>query len=185
MESDDSRPLIRHSGQRPQPSQSIQAICRILRASFYISLCLSLTGCGFLSFSSNSDDFPASPKKETVIKTACSQIGKKYKAGGASPHKGFDCSGLVWWSYRQHGITVPRITVDQAKAGRPVSRKHARPGDIMVFKTSNSPHGLHTGLYYGKGKFVHSPSSGKRVTLQKLAGSWWDNKLVAIRRIEK
>lgn len=184
-ESGDSRQSICHNGLKLEPLQFIQAIHRVFLASFYIPLCLSLQGCGFLSFSQNSDDLSVTAKKETVIKTACSQIGKKYRAGEASPHKGFDCSGLVWWSYRQHGISVPRITVDQAKAGRAVSRKQARPGDILVFKTSNSPHGLHTGLYYGKGKFVHSPSSGKTVTLQKLAGSWWDNKLVAIRRIGK
>lgn len=155
----------------------------LARCLALLILCLGLAGCGFLSFSSSADEPPPSHKKSTVIKTACSQIGKKYRAGGDSPRKGFDCSGLVWWSYRQHGIKVPRITVDQARAGRPVARKHARPGDIMVFKSSNSPNGLHTALYYGKGKFVHSPSKGKKVCLQTLAGSWWENKLVAIRRV--
>lgn len=156
---------------------------RFIAALSGLLLCFSLSGCGFLSFSPSQEIETGHVKKATVVKTACSQIGRKYKAGEASPHKGFDCSGLVWWSYRQHGINVPRITKDQARAGHAVAKKNVRAGDIMVFKTSNSPNGLHTGIYCGKGAFVHSPGTGKKVCMQKLAGSWWGQHLVAIRRV--
>ena len=146
-------------------------------------ICFCLSGCGFFSFSPDQEEIVTGYKKGTVARTACSQIGKSYRAGAASPHKGFDCSGLVWWSYLQHGIKVPRITLDQAKTGKAVAKKHVRPGDIVVFKTSNSPNGLHTGIYCGKGKFVHSPSKGKKVCLEKLNEGWWGKRLVAIRRV--
>ena len=156
---------------------------RPLLAAFILFACFCSSGCGLLGFAPGQEEALTQSRKGTVVGTACSQIGKRYKSGGASPHKGFDCSGLVWWSYRQHGISVPRITVDQARAGKSVHKKHARAGDIVVFKTGNSPNGLHTGIYCGKGKFVHSPSSGKKVCMEKLDGGWWGKRLVAIRRI--
>lgn len=147
-----------------------------------ISSSLFLTGCGFFSQKTVSPQPHVSTHK--IVRTAYSQIGKKYRSGGSSPQKGFDCSGLVWWSYSQHGIKVPRITSDQAKTGRKVAKKAARPGDIVVFRTSNSPRGLHTGIYAGNQKFIHSPSTGKRVCVETLAdNSYWSNRLVSIRRI--
>lgn len=139
-----------------------------------------LGGCGF--FSASVDNEPS--RADSVIGSAYSQLGKKYCPGGASPQKGFDCSGLVWWSYRQNGIKVPRITTDQARAGNRVSRQAIRAGDIMVFKIPSSPRGLHTALYAGRDSFIHSPGLGKRVRLEKLAPFWTKN-LVAIRRVER
>lgn len=140
-----------------------------------------LNGCGF--FAQKTESLPDSVRTHKVVRTACTQLGKRYRPGGASPQKGFDCSGLVWWSYRQHGINVPRITKDQAKAGRKVSGKAARPGDIVVFKSSNSPNGLHTGIYVGDGKFIHSPRAGKTVCMESMHAPHWTGKLVAIRRM--
>lgn len=155
----------------------------ILKILFLAFFSLALSGCGFLS--QNTEPPPPSIRTHKVVRTAYSQIGKKYRAGAASPQNGFDCSGLVWWSYAQHGIKVPRITSDQAKAGRKIAKKAAQPGDILVFRTSHSPRGLHTGIYAGHQKFIHSPSSGKQVCMETLAAhSWWRDRLVAIRRVD-
>lgn len=145
-----------------------------------LSMPLLLCGCGFFWSDTGSAEFV---KGRNVVETACGQIGKKYRAGCASPQKGFDCSGLVWWSYKQHGVSVPRITVDQAKTGKKVAACNLKAGDIVVFKVSRSPRGFHTGLYTGNGKFVHSPSSGKNVCMEELYGKYWKDKLVAIRRV--
>lgn len=125
----------------------------------------------------------ATIKAHKIVKTAYAQMGKKYRAGGASPHDGFDCSGLVWWTYKQHGVNVPRISRDQAKVGKAIAKKSARPGDIVVFRTSNSPNGLHTGLYAGGNSFIHSPGVGKKVRLDDLTLPHWKDKLVAVRRV--
>lgn len=148
-----------------------------------ISACLLLGGCGF--HMQKAERAPGSVRSHKIVRTAYSQIGKKYRSGGSTPQKGFDCSGLVWWSYSQHGIKVPRITSDQAKAGRKIPCRAAQPGDILVFRTSHSPRGLHTGIYAGNQKFIHSPSSGKQVCMETLkAHSYWRDRLIAIRRVE-
>lgn len=154
-----------------------------LRFALAAVLTLSITGCGLFSGGKLPPE-PDSVRSSKIARTAWTQMGKRYRAGGASPQRGFDCSGLVWWSYGQHGIKVPRITTDQARAGRKVSRKAARAGDIVVFRTGRSSRrGLHTGIYAGNNKFIHSPSSGKNVCLESLAHDYWRKRLIAFRRI--
>ena len=91
-----------------------------------------LGGCGLLR---TGDNGRASVKAQNVMRSAYSQMGAKYRLGGASPQKGFDCSGLIYWAYQNNGIKVPRITSDQAKAGQSVSRNNALVGDIVVLRT--------------------------------------------------
>ncbi|MBQ7617578.1 MAG: C40 family peptidase [Desulfovibrio sp.] len=156
------------------------ALSRVFLLAFLLLLTTNLTGCGFF-FSSDPDPAPYTTNK--ILKTAYSQIGKSYKAGGASPKSGFDCSGFVYWVYKKNGYKIPRISADQAKTGRSISKKAAREGDILVFKVSQSPRGLHTGIYTGKNKFIHSPSKGKKVKIDSVNNVYWKNKLVAIRRV--
>ncbi|WP_165078457.1 MULTISPECIES: C40 family peptidase [unclassified Desulfovibrio] len=143
---------------------------------------LLLGGCGFFG-QRTADNGPAPVKAHKVVKTAYSQMGKQYRSGGASPQKGFDCSGLIWWAYRQHGVSVPRITTDQAKTGHAVPKARPRAGDIVVFRTGNSPRGLHTGIYAGGGSFIHSPRKGERVRMESLNVPYWKSKLIAVRRV--
>lgn len=151
------------------------------RLFLILFLSVSLAGCGFFSQKTQITP-PDSVRNHKIVRTAYAQIGKRYRAGGASPQKGFDCSGLVWWSYNQNGVKIPRITVDQAKTGRKIAKNAARPGDIMVFKIKNSPRGLHTGIYCGEQKFIHAPSRGKKVCLENLALPHWRDSLIAVRR---
>lgn len=161
--------------------QLVTTFVRLSLVALLAIFTLYISGCSFTS-SRPSPTPPVAAKTNKIVKVAFSQVGKKYALGGASPQKGFDCSGLVWWSYKQHGIKVPRITADQAKAGKSVPKKHARAGDIVVFKTSNSPRGLHTGIYCGDGKFIHSPRLGKRVCVENM-DPVWTRMLITIRRI--
>ena len=116
-----------------------------------------------------------------VAQTARSQLGVPYRSGGTTP-RGYDCSGLIWWAYRQHGVKVPRVTSDQARMGQGVSRSAARPGDILVFNTGQGSTGLHTALYTGNGRFVHSPRPGKTVREDNLSLDYWRKRLIRIRR---
>lgn len=108
------------------------------------------------------------PHGVNVVRTATTQLGKPYRLGGASPRSGFDCSGLIYWSFGQNGITVPRVTSSQAKVGTKVAINRLQPGDIVVFRTKNAPNGLHTGIYVGSGRFIHSPNSRSRVRVDDL-----------------
>ena len=46
-------------------------------------------------------------------------VGKPYKYGGASP-AGFDCSGLITFSYQQAGVSLPRSTAEQRRLSQRV-----------------------------------------------------------------
>lgn len=155
-------------------------IGRTLQLLLLCICCIALAACGLAR---NEVPSPTPKQAQRVVNAAYSQMGKKYRLGGASPSKGFDCSGLVWWAYRQGGVKVPRITTDQAKSGQSVPRAQAQPGDIVVFRTSASPRGLHTGIFAGGSSFIHSPRNGEKVRMESINTKYWKSKLVSVRRV--
>ncbi len=152
----------------------IKRICLII----LVFCILLLTACGTSRYKGGK----SSGTGYEVVKTAKSQIGKKYRYGGESPQKGFDCSGLIWWAYKKHGLKVPRVTTGQAKVGTSVKKSKAKPGDIVVFKMSRRSRALHTGIYVGNNNFIHSPSTGSKVRIESL-NTYWEPKLRAVRRV--
>ena len=103
-------------------------------------------------------------KINTVISTAKRYLGLAYATGGASPSTGFDCSGFTQYCFAQAGITIPRVSYQQAAGGIAVSRSKMRPGDIVCF---NSPVS-HVGIYLGDNKFIHSSKPGDVVKITDL-----------------
>jgi murein DD-endopeptidase len=103
--------------------------------------------------------------------TASSMLGKPYRYGGTSP-SGFDCSGLVYYSYGRAGAKVPRTTEAQSKATQPVSSGKLQKGDLLFFN-ERGQRSSHVAIYLGDGTFVHAPSSGKRVRVDRLADPYW------------
>lgn len=81
-----------------------------------------------------------------IVDTARTLVGGKYKWGGTRPDTGLDCSGLVQYVFKQHGIDLPRTAIQQGGAGEAVTLDQARPGDIVWFGSNNSPSGQHVGL---------------------------------------
>ena len=112
---------------------------------------------------------------------AAKMVGKPYRFGGSSPGTGFDCSGLVHFSYRQAGVAVPRTTHDQLRASTPV-RGSMRRGDLLFFDQEGKKKS-HVGIYLGNGRFVHAPSSGKRVRTDTLDSKYWKKHLAEVRRL--
>lgn len=90
-------------------------------------------------------------------------VGVPYRYGGSAPD-GFDCSGLVWYVYRELGLRVPRTAAAQRLAAAPVPGDALKPGDLVFFYTPAD----HVGLYLGGGEFVHAPASGRRVERARL-----------------
>lgn len=109
-----------------------------------------------------------------VIDTAKAYLGMDYVYGGSSPSTGFDCSGLVQYAHAQAGLSVPRVSREQAAAGISVPRAQLRIGDVVCFYSPVS----HVGIYVGGGKFIHSPKTGDVVKLTNLSAM----NLTAIRR---
>jgi cell wall-associated NlpC family hydrolase len=131
-------------------------------------------------FQRDSSFFNRNSASSRIVSTARAQTGLPYHSGGTSPQSGFDCSGLVLWVYRQHGINVPRLAKAQAFFGRPVGAGELQPGDIVAFRLNG---GYHTGIYSGNGNFVHSPSTGSRVREESININYWRRNFIGGRRI--
>jgi len=101
---------------------------------------------------------------QSILITAFSQMGKVYRYGGNSPTTGFDCAGFVQWVFAQHGVTLPRSTKDQSRAGTPVPKEALRPGDLLFYWRGRHRRSKHVGIYTGEGKFIHSPHTGSVIT---------------------
>ncbi|APE21111.1 MULTISPECIES: C40 family peptidase [Streptomyces] len=104
-------------------------------------------------------DLPAgSSRAAAAVIAARSAIGKPYVWGATGP-SAFDCSGLMVWSYRQAGISLPRTSSAQRHAGRQVPLSQAQPGDLVTYRGDAS----HVGIYAGNGQVIHAPYPGARV----------------------
>lgn len=112
---------------------------------------------------------------------ALAMVGKSYRFGGSTPATGFDCSGLVQFSYRQAGVMLPRTTDDQLRAAIPVRMSNLRRGDLVFFDEEGKKNS-HVGIYLGNGEFVHAPSTGKRVRTDRIDSPYWRKHISATRR---
>lgn len=93
-----------------------------------------------------------------AMQAAGSAVGQPYRAGGAAPG-GFDCSGLVQWSFAQAGVGLPRDSRSQRAATFPVGEEQLRPGDLVFF---GSPV-FHVGIAIGAGRMIDAPRPGRSV----------------------
>lgn len=111
-------------------------------------------------------------ERKDVVRTALQQIGTRYRMGGSSPATGFDCSGLALYVYGKHGIKLPHSARAQFQAGKQLTTKQIRPGDLLFFNINGR--GIsHVGIYIGGGRFVHAPSSGKTVRTDEVRNPYW------------
>jgi cell wall-associated NlpC family hydrolase len=113
--------------------------------------------------------------------SASKMVGKPYKYGGTSP-TGFDCSGLVLFSYKQAGVSLPRETAEQRRASQRIKLAEIRRGDLIFFDQRGRKNS-HVGIYLGEGRFVHAPSSGKYVRGDSLDNPYWKKHLSEVRRL--
>jgi cell wall-associated NlpC family hydrolase len=109
-------------------------------------------------------------------------VGTPYRYGGASP-RGFDCSGLVYYSYRKAGIEVPRTTGDQYHQSDRVTLAGLQPGDLIFFRLSQRKPS-HVGIYAGSGRFIHAPSGVKQVSYASLRDPYWDSRVIGAGRFQ-
>ncbi len=101
---------------------------------------------------------------QSIMTLAKKYLGLPYIYGGSTPD-GFDCSGFTQYVYQNAaGISIPRVSYEQAAYGTAVPYSQMRPGDLVAF---NSPVN-HVGIYLGDGKFIHSPKPGDVVKITEL-----------------
>jgi cell wall-associated NlpC family hydrolase len=111
-------------------------------------------------------------KADHVLNVVANQKGDPYQYGAAGPNA-FDCSGLMYYSFRKAlGRTIPRTANDQKRASKRIwHRRNLRPGDL-VFEVSGG-NAYHVGIYAGHGYFWHSPHSGSHVKKQRMYPAHW------------
>jgi cell wall-associated NlpC family hydrolase len=115
---------------------------------------------------------PDASARGAAARTAESLVGAPYRYGGASP-RGFDCSGLVVYSYASAGIAgLPRSAAGLERASRPVPLAELEPGDLLFFELSGGKTS-HVAMVVGDGAFVHAPSGGKRVERVAFDHVYW------------
>jgi cell wall-associated NlpC family hydrolase len=117
---------------------------------------------------------------DRAARMALRAVGVPYRWGGASLESGFDCSGLVYWTYRGLGIELPHSSYALYARGRRVARSRMKPGDLLFFS------GLgHVGIYLGHGRMVHAPQTGRTVEVVRLGRSSYGRSLVGARRLTR
>lgn len=133
--------------------------------------------------------------RDSLVTLARQQLGRRYVFGGASPEKGFDCSGLIRYILAKLDIEVPRTAAQQERVGESVAKdtSELRPGDLVTF--GRGPRATHIGIYVGDGRFIHASSAAGRVVESSLVRKptrlikpWraarrilgWDNSVIAM-----
>lgn len=109
------------------------------------------------------------------------EMGKPYQWGATGPNS-YDCSGLVYTLYSKIGISLPRVSRDQATAGIYVSKDNLEYGDLVFF-AANGKTVNHVGIYVGNGEFVHAPSTGNVVKKSTLKSGYYYNTYFTARRV--
>jgi len=116
-----------------------------------------------------------------VTVMAIGLVGTPYRYGGNTPASGFDCSGLIGYVYKQRaGVVAPRTTGGLIDWGTSIPAPSLRTGDLVVFAQNGRAN--HAGIYVGEGRFVHAPSTGGTVRLDRLNSSYWAKQQVSYRR---
>jgi len=165
------------------------------RISFFTALLLALeglTGCASISPTAQQSTAESVSNTTTPAKTqsrphrglaiARGMVDAPYRYGGADP-RGFDCSGLVYYSYRKASIEVPRTAAEQYRQSNRVKISRLRPGDLIFFRISQD-NLSHVGIYAGSGRFIHAPSGGKRVSYASLDNPYWKARVLGAGRLQ-
>ena len=165
-----------------------------------LAVCLTVTGCASAPAAGRPEAFPRShsagpsagvavverPRTaDAVVESALLLRGTPYRLGGTNPETGFDCSGFVAYVLGQHALEVPRTAAEQFDSGRPVAPEDLRPGDLVFFSTTG-PGPTHVGIVVETSaglEFVHAPTDGSRVRVERFDTAYWRRRWIGARRV--
>jgi cell wall-associated NlpC family hydrolase len=122
-------------------------------------------------------DMPEGARSD-LVQIALAQQGKKYRSGNKGPDY-FDCSGLIYFTYRQAGISVPLTAEAQGRYGAEIPRGEVQPGDLVLFKIKNDDH---IGIMINGSDFVHA-SKSRGVAIDSLESTYWRRYVVGFRKL--
>ena len=116
--------------------------------------------------------------RNKIVNFACQFVGNRYVWGGTSLTHGCDCSGFTQSVLKNFGISVPRVSRDQARTGSKVTSANMRPGDL-IFYANRSGTINHVGMYIGNGQVVNAASTRSGIRIYR----WNYRTPVAIRNV--
>ena len=180
-------PAAKSEAQAPKPSFSHRALGLAANVNSLLApaMSLDLPGLDALDLPAEAIGTPVvgDNKVKSVLQKALALLGTPYRWGGTDPDKGFDCSGLVGYVFRNAlGIELPRVSRDMAKNGELITdRTKLAAGDLVFFGRKGRVN--HVGIYVGDGRFVHAPSRGKDVTVSSLEQGYWSGRFMQARRV--
>ncbi|HBY47330.1 MAG: NlpC/P60 family protein [Thermomicrobiales bacterium] len=120
----------------------------------------------------------------TALAYGLEAIGMPYLSGGDDiAAGGFDCAGLVYWSFHMAGVELPHGSGPQWNATQRIDQSQLRPGDLVFFAGTWDAGISHSGIYAGNGYFLHSVNWGEPVQLTSLSDSYWGAHLAGFGRI--
>lgn len=178
----------------PAPSAPVAwasrtAVCAVLL------LGLALAGCGgpetvrrsppppvpSRDWSGTAPNDPAAAN--AVLMRAIGLVGTPYRYGGNTPDGGFDCSGLVNYVFRDMlDLRLPRTSRELAAIQGPkIATDRLATADLVFFGSRGEV--THVGIYVGEGRFVHAPSTGGTVRLDRLDGAYWQDHYTGAKRV--
>ncbi|GAA3404374.1 hypothetical protein GCM10020370_23530 [Paenibacillus hodogayensis] len=128
---------------------------------------------------SGSTSGSASQTASDIIAKGKTFMGVRYDFGAKTGNtKSFDCSSFTQYLYELKGVTLPRTSKEQSKAGTYVPRSQLQPGDLVFFYSPVH----HVGIYIGNGKVLHTYGD-PGVTIDDLNSGWWDEHYTTARRV--
>ena len=122
---------------------------------------------------------PSTPASGDLISTAKSVVGVPYVWGGSSP-SGFDCSGFIYWAFKQSGQSINRLSTD-GYYNRSYIVNSPQVGDLVFFEGTYRSGISHMGIYLGNNEFIHAGSS-TGVTIANLNNSYWSKHFHSFKR---
>ena len=170
-----------HSSNNGWSKISVNGVEGYVSTSYLSSTKPSTSG----SSSSSSSNSSTSVSVDKVLNFAHQQLGKPYVWGAQGPNS-FDCSGLIYYVYKNAAnITLPRTSVEQSKFGTTVSKSNLKAGDLVFFDTNGPNNGAvsHVGIYAGGGQLIHASSSNKKIVKVNMETSYWNNTYVVAKRV--
>jgi cell wall-associated NlpC family hydrolase len=120
-----------------------------------------------------------------VAMRAMALVGIHYKRGGDTPEHGLDCSGLVRYVYKEAlGANLPRTSKEISRVGLHIDMHDLQPGDLVFFNTLHRAFS-HVGIYLGNNQFIHSPTPGSTVRVERMDLAYWKKRFNGARRVSQ
>ena len=129
---------------------------------------------------------PISNKREAIVNLAMKQLGKPYLWGATGPNS-FDCSGLVYYVYKNAiSMNISRTSKAQSKLGKQISKSNVKPGDLVFFDTVGGGEVTHVGIMINSNEFINAEGDRGHplyVSRRSISMPYWSKRIISFRNL--